>query len=236
MKMPMIHPIRILPFAVLAALGAGCGGAVKAKVQLSNASTSALVAATAGRGSDISILDITDIPSGATPVTPTAFKMKIIQAYLVEDVDISSSNNVGKVQRIWVNPDCSSDNGCTDANVGLFDLIDPTAANAKLNSQNLDIDMGTYRYVRVEFCQGGASGNNVQYQVSGGSVIDKTYGGCAVTSKKMEPALELKIGDNVTIALDYNLNDGELYSISAGDCTATAPCLSSIGLSPRIVS
>jgi hypothetical protein len=228
--------MRTLRFGTLAvslamlAIGTGCGGSGKAKIQLSK---------TTSGGSSLRdrAMSASDIPAGGTVEVPTVFQMKFLSAYLAEDVD-SNQNNVGNVQRVWVNPDCPSADGCTDAQVGYFDLIDPAAANTQLNSQThaSEIDLGTYRYVRIDFCIGGATGNNVKYKTAAMSAeTEVQYGGCGVTSAKLDPPLELKKGEDVTIRLDYDLTQGPLYSISGGSCTSTAPCLSGIQLSPAIV-
>ena len=56
-----------------------------------------------------------------------------------------------------MNSSCPSEDGCSDSDVGYFDLIDPSAANAELNSQAREIATGTYRYVRLEFGAGNLS-------------------------------------------------------------------------------
>ena len=51
-------------------------------------------------------------PSGFTCLTPTSFQMKILAAYVVEDIDPTTSDNVGQVGMVWLNPKCSSINDC----------------------------------------------------------------------------------------------------------------------------
>jgi hypothetical protein len=51
---------------------------------------------------------------------------------------------------IWVNEGCHDDIAqCTELNTEFFELINPTAANATLNSQGRSIEAGTYKAVRV---------------------------------------------------------------------------------------
>ncbi|HEY6876858.1 MAG TPA: hypothetical protein VI299_02520 [Polyangiales bacterium] len=175
-----------------------------------------------------------------TPIPATRFEMKILSAYLVEDVDPGSMDNVGQVQRVWVNPDCPSANGCRDSDVGFFDLTDPTEANQALNSQALEIETGTYRYVRVEFCVGGAQGNIVRYQTAAmPAPVEAPYGGCGVTSARMDPPVELKDGETITVALSYDLAKEPLYyaagSDHCGSIDTPTPCLGGVSLRPSIV-
>lgn len=220
----------VLVCLVTMAMLTGCGSSGTAKIQLNKTS----LAAPARIQGDVRSV-MTSFPSEGTAITPTTFQMKFMQAYLSEDID-ANQNNVGKVQRIWVNPDCADPNTCSDADVGFFDLIDPTAANAKLNSQNASIDTGTYRYVKIDFCVGSAKAPNVKYQAPGGAITEKTYGGCGVTSAKIDPPVTLQKGDTITIRLDYDLTKGPLYSMPGSDtCTSTTPCLGGIELVPAIV-
>ena len=90
--------------------------------------------------------------------------------------------------------------------------------------------------MRIEFCIGGAQGNNVKYKTADmPAEVETQYGGCGETSAKMDPPVELKKGETVTIALDYDLSQGPVYTMGAGSCTTTSPCLSGITLNPRIV-
>ncbi len=175
-------------------------------------------------------------PEGATAIAPTDFGLKMLSAYLAEDVDPDSQNNVGAVARVWVNRDCPSDDGCTDADVGFSDLIDPTALNQTLAGEARPVAVGSYRYIRFDFCIGGATGANVRFATAGtAKPVELTYGGCGVTSLRAEPAIEVVEGSLVRVALDYDLDGGTLYAFDAGSCTVDAPCLSSLDLTPRVV-
>ncbi|MCX5743507.1 MAG: hypothetical protein NT062_13520 [Proteobacteria bacterium] len=175
-----------------------------------------------------------DNPTGSQAVTPTAFAVKFVQAYVVEDVDPITMDNRGMVSRVWVHPDCPSDDGCADTDVSFVDLIDPVAANAAFASQARAIDVGTYRYVRFELCVGGPHGPNVRFEAGGAPARELTYGGCGLTSAALDPPLELAVGDAVTVRLDYDLSSGILYATGDSSCTATQPCLSSLAFTPRL--
>lgn len=175
-------------------------------------------------------------PSGFTCIDPTSFKMKILAAYVVEDIDATTSNNVGQVGMVWLNSKCSSINDCKPSMVDYSDLTNPTDFNDELNSQALAIPTGTYRYVRIEFCQGSADSDNVQV-TNGSSTKEFTYGGCGVTSSALSTPIELQEGQSLKISVGYDLSDGEVYwSSGGGSCqSSTDFCLGGIELVPSIV-
>jgi hypothetical protein len=171
-----------------------------------------------------------------TCVTPTEFEMKILAAYVVEDVDPDTQNNVGEISRVWVNPDCPEDGTCLPADVEYMSLEDPTSFNAVLNSQARSIVPGTYRYVRLEFCQGAPGSDNVK-ATYGGVEISKEYGGCGVTSAALSAPLVLNDGETFTINVAYDLSDGEVYqSGGGGSCDNPLFCIGGIELVPSIVA
>ncbi len=174
-------------------------------------------------------------PSGFTCIAPTSFQMKILAAYVVEDIDPDTSNNVGQVGMVWLNPKCSSINDCKPSYVDYSDLTDPTTFNEALNSQALAISTGTYKYVRLEFCQGSADSSNVKV-TSGSSTKEFTYGGCGVTSTVLANPITVGEGDSLKIAVSYDLSDGEVYWASGGgSCpSATDFCIGGIDLVPSI--
>lgn len=175
-------------------------------------------------------------PNGFTCINPTSFKMKILAAYVVEDVDPATSDNVGQVGMVWLNPKCSSINDCKPSMVDYSDLTDPTAFNAELNSQAIAVKTGNYKYVRLEFCQGSADAVNVKVN-SGSAEKEFTYGGCGVTSVALSSPISLTEGQSITIAVSYDLKDGEVYYASGGgSCpSASSFCIGGIDLVPSIV-
>lgn len=175
-------------------------------------------------------------PSGFTCIAPTAFKMKILAAYVVEDIDPTTSNNVGQVGMVWLNPKCSTINDCKPSMVDYSDLTDPTAFNTELNSQAIGVKVGSYKYVRLEFCQGSADSPNVKV-TSGSTTKEFTYGGCGVTSVALSTAITVSEGQSLTIAVSYDLKDGEVYWASGGSScpSATDFCIGGINLVPSIV-
>jgi hypothetical protein len=183
-----------------------------------------------------------DAETGFTPhaITATQFEMKILSAYISEDVDPTTMNNVGRSERIWVNPKCPDANGCRDSDVDYFDLSDPSQANLALNSQGLEIAAGSYRYVRVEFCIGGARGNIIRYKTASmPAALEATYGGCGVTSERLDPAVEVTDGSSIMIALEYDLSKEPLYwadgSTTCGSLDTATPCIGGITLTPQVV-
>jgi hypothetical protein len=228
-----MHRVPMILVGVLTvSAAAACSESGKVSVQLSpvRGSTQALTQAAV----QMQALD------QLQPIPAQVFEMKILSAYLTEDVDPVSMNNIGRSERIWVNPDCPSANDCRDSHVGFFDLSDPAEANRQLNEQGLEIATGSYRYVRVTFCIGGAQGSIVRYKTAGmTAAVEAPYGGCAVTSERLEPAVEVQDGDTITIALEYDLNKQPLYYVagspSCGSLDTSTPCLGGISLTPKVV-
>lgn len=198
------------------------------KLQLASVTASSLAS-----HQPISILGT--CPSGFTCITPTSFKMKILAAYVVEDIDPTTSNNVGQVGMVWLNPKCSTINDCKPSMVDYSDLTDPTAFNTELNSQAIGVKTGSYKYVRLEFCQGSADASNVKV-TSGSTTKEFTYGGCGVTSAALATPITVSEGQSLTITVSYDLKDGEVYWAAGGSCSsATDFCIGGINLVPSIV-
>lgn len=175
-------------------------------------------------------------PTGFTCITPTSFQMKILAAYVVEDVDPVTSDNVGQVGMVWLNPKCSTINDCKPSMVDYSDLTDPTAFNAELNSQAIGVKVGSYKYVRLEFCQGSADSSNVKV-TNGSTTKEFTYGGCGVTSVALSTPVTVTEGQSLTISVSYDLKDGEVYWASGSDSCSSASnfCIGGIDLVPSIV-
>lgn len=198
------------------------------KLQLSSVTTASLAS-----HQPISILGT--CPSGFTCITPTSFQMKILAAYVVEDIDPATSNNVGQVGMVWLNPKCSTINDCKPSMVDYSDLTDPTAFNTALNSQAIGVKTGSYKYVRLEFCQGSADASNVKV-TSSSTTKEFTYGGCGVTSTALATPITVSEGQSLTIAVSYDLKDGEVYWAAGGSCSsATNFCIGGIDIVPSIV-
>jgi hypothetical protein len=219
-----------IAFAFCCTAAVGCAGSGHAKVQLTPAT---------GLARAIISGEQTNADVQLTPIPAEQFELKILSAYLTEDVG-PAMENTGRSERIWVNPGCPSADACRDSDVDYFDLSDPEEANRQLNSQGLAIAPGSYRYVRVEFCIGGARGNIVRYKSAAmPAAVEATYGGCAVTSERLEPAVEITDGSTVTIALEYDLTQQPLYyavgSDTCGSLDSLTPCLGGVTLTPKVV-
>lgn len=152
----------------------------------------------------------------------TALRLKVVAAYLTEDVDPATSNNLGASAMIWLNPQCGGDiDSCNVDGMDLpagpritdyFDLARSTdQVNAELNSQGAPVAPGTYRFARIELCK--ASGGQVQPTVptlmwKGPDMAAEqpfTSGDCGRTSLAFDPPLVLAGGDAVEITLGYDL-------------------------------
>lgn len=155
--------------------------------------------------------------------TPTLYEMKFIAAYLAEDIDPGTGNNIGKTSMFYLNPQCNNDIGHCDIDAGnngvngepiteivtnFFDFTDTAAANTAVNAQGLSIDAGTYKYVRLEFCKGGAGSNNIRYQdATMAAAYAYRRGACTVNSAEMVPPMVLEAGGTVTVTLAYDTTE-----------------------------
>jgi hypothetical protein len=153
----------------------------------------------------------------------TSLRLKLIAAYLAEDVDPLTMNNTGQDAMIWLNPECADDiSGCNVSGLShpdggprvtqYFDLARPTEeVNAELNAQDQPIEPGTYRYARVEMCkmlQGETLPTVPMLMWKGPGMTAEqpfTSGDCGRTSLAFDPPLVIAAGDAVTISLGYDL-------------------------------
>jgi hypothetical protein len=151
----------------------------------------------------------------------TAFKMKLIAAYLAEDINPTTQNNVGVTSMFYLNPECGDDiTHCdTDGSVNggraedgnpwahivdeLFDFSDVPSVNNALNSQSRSIEATTYRYVRLEFCKYSPTTHNISWTY-GGTTNTFAQSSCNVTAA-IPGGLTVNDGDSVTINLAYSL-------------------------------
>ncbi len=184
------------------------------------------------------IADAMDIALQVDATKPvfTSFKMKLVAAYLAEDVDPTTQDNIGKTEMIYLNPECENDiSECGLPGSGLkhlvqnyFDFSDPELANAALNAQSLSVAAGTYKYVRIEFCKYSVS-ENISYQIENGAEKTASLNTCGITSAEAETPMVLAAGKSVTINLAYDLQDF-LYPSSTD--YGNGLCDDSAGISP----
>jgi len=154
----------------------------------------------------------------------TVLRLKLIAAYLAEDVDPVTMNNVGATEMIWLNPQCQGDiSGCNVSGFAepaggpritdYFDLARPTAeVNAELNSQAAVITPGSYRYARIEMCKayGAATvpADPTLMWRGPGMTAEQPFasGDCGRSSLAFDPPLELAEADSVIVTLGYDLD------------------------------
>jgi hypothetical protein len=160
----------------------------------------------------------------ATLSTPSAFRLKLIAAYLAEDIDPVTENNIGMTSMFYINPECGEDlmhcnvaDGTAEDGLPYDHIISTffdftqgnVAVNQALNAQDREIEPGTYRYVRLEFCkQSDPNAPNASWQ--GGLVNQEvrfTSNNCVVNSAVMDPPLVLKDGDSAIVQLSYDYSD-----------------------------
>lgn len=154
---------------------------------------------------------------------PANFKMKLIAAYLTEDIQAGSGSNTGITSRFYENNACAGDLMHCDVSAGtgedgapidkiVTDYFDfgPTAnPNAALNAQNNPVEAATYKYVRLEFCKyNAANAPTVQWGGSfSGNAVSGEYRAnqCGVDSAELSPPITIEAGDTATITLSYSL-------------------------------
>lgn len=202
-------PRRTILFS-MALLVMGCGGSANVTLRMSN---DTLVPKSHPKST---------IRYGA----PSYLGMKLVAAYLVEDVDPASLNNIGNVAMIWLNPACQGNiDGCGTAESlasalrDFFDFARPTAeVNAALNAQGHAVPTGTYRYARLEFCKYGAGTvPNVQWAASEMAAPHGFVSGeCGVTSEAFAEPIVLTAGDSVAVTLSYDLGRSVRVGPSGG--------------------
>ena len=217
----MRHHVVAFAVALSTCFSAACSSGPTASVKLTlrnGSNASSLSGASLG---GIGLRDV-GAPPPSTPASTSHFAMRLVKVYLVEDVDAQNQNNVGAVGIVWESPHCAAPGNCD-----YFEFARPTAAvNADLNSQSLPVSAGTYRYVRIEFCEGGPAGPNVRWQADGmASPHEFTLGECGVTSTKFDPPLVLGSGDSVSVALGYDLSTASIVGNVTPDSPATMPAL-----------
>jgi len=196
-------PALILMSLLFSACGAGQGSA---KLQFRDAG------ATNARIQNASVAPAADA---------TAFQMKLIAAYLAEDINPSTQNNVGVTSMFYLNPECNDDimHCDTDGSVhgglaedgnpwtgivdALFDFSNVTNVNTALNAQSRSIDAATYRYVRLEFCKYAPTTPNISWSYAG-NTYSFAQSSCNVTAA-IPGGLTVEDGDSVTIQLAYSL-------------------------------
>lgn len=173
---------------------------------------------------------------------PTVFQMKLIAAYVAEDIDSSSGSNVGNTGMIYLNNDCSEDIMHCDISAGTaedgqpmskvitsyFDFGASSAAvNAALNAQGREVSAGSYKYVRLEFCKyNSGNSDNIQWAdgtvVATGSPRSFKRNSCTVNSAVISPALSVTAGSSITIRVAYDLDDAITTGSCSGDDSVTS--------------
>ena len=165
----------------------------------------------------------------------TSLRLKLIAAYLAEEVDPATMNNVGNTAMVWLNDQCADDiSGCNVSGEPLpagprvtdyFDFARPTdEVNAQLNSQGRSVPPGSYRYARLELCKSYdpstlPSDPTLMWRAPGMTdEVPFTSGDCGRTSLPFEPALELADGDTVEVTLGYDLASAIIAGPNVQQC------------------
>lgn len=176
----------------------------------------------------------------------TSLRLKLIAAYLAEDVDPVTMNNRGTTAMVWLNAQCDDDiGGCNVSGTAspagprvteYFDFARPNdEVNAQLNSQGRSVPAGTYRYARIELCKSYdqttlPTDPTLLWRAPG--MADEQpliTGDCGRTSLPFDPPLELADNDTIEVTLGYDLASAivagpDVQQCSGGHCyRACAP-------------
>ena len=181
-----------------------------------------MISACDGASASLQLANDTPVARRDLLADGTSLRLKMIAAYLTEDVDPVSMDNLGKSEMIWINPQCGGDiSTCNVDGFALpagpritdyFDLARSNdQINAELSSQDLPVAPGTYRYARLALCKAfGASQATVPTMMWKGRDMTSeqpfTSGDCGRTSLAFDPPLVVAAGDAVAITLGYDLD------------------------------
>lgn len=214
----MRHSCRSFPALLISAALSACTGTASARLELANHTPAAAPRA------DRVLAD------------GTSLRVKLIAAYIAEDVDPVTQDNRGSTAMIWLNPECGGDiSGCNVAGMAqppgprvlrYFDLARPSAeVNAELNSQDAPIDPATYRYARVELCKSYSGQTQAEVPTlmwrGPDMAAEQPFvsGDCGRTSLAFDPPLVVAAGDAVTISLGYDLAAAVVAGVPAPGAT-----------------
>jgi hypothetical protein len=195
---------------MVAVVASGCTSGANVKLSLSNQTS------TAARTIDIA-------------ADGTELQLKLLTVSLAPDVDPVTMDNIGVSANIWIAPECAADpSNCNVDGFTLpaggprvtqyFDLARPSeAVNADLEAEMTQVDVGSYRYVRLEMCKalGGQTEATVPTLLWAGPGIAEqsfTSGDCGRTSLPFDPPLTVAAGDTLAVTLGYDLS----HAIVAG--------------------
>jgi hypothetical protein len=220
------HALRLALAAVLSACGSSSSSSGSAVLKFhGSVGGTGLRAAASTQVSTLAV----------APSTTTIFQMKMIAAYLSEDIDPATQNNVGHTPMIYLNPDCQGDIEHCDISAGTapdgkpithivqsyFDFALPAdQVNAALNAQAYPVQTGSYRYVRIEFCKyNSGNANNVTWGTVDTGAIEFNEGVCVV-SAAISPPVSIGSGEVITITLNYDL----VGTLQTGDSASGQSC------------
>jgi len=163
-----------------------------------------------------------------------------------------TSRRADRVTESCANPECDGDNSSCNVDgfaqpagpriKSYFDLSRSTdEVDAQLESEDMPIDPGSYRYARVELCkaldgESQASVPTMKWMGPGmAAEVPFTSGDCGRTSLPFDPPLVIAAGDTVQVDLGYDLSKAivsgapepmSLYSI-AGNSQFFRACVDS---------
>ena len=159
-----------------------------------------------------------------TTEAATAFQMKLIAVYLTEDIDPDTGSNIGATALVYLNEECEDDISHCDISTGpaedgtdmahiistYFDFAQSSAdVNAAINAQGNDIDVGTYKYARLEFCKyNAADSENIKWN-STSVAAEQSFqrDQCTVNSAEFAEPIVLADGDTTTVTLGYDISE-----------------------------
>lgn len=176
---------------------------------------------------------------GAIQSKPSTFQMKLIAAYLSEDIDPTTLNNTGMTGFFYLNPECNNDIMHCDISGGIAEDGEPMSqiirsyfdfgqssddVNLALNAQKHSITAQSYKYVRLEFCKyNSENSKNIIWGTQATGSVELQRNECGVNSAVFDPPLELVKGDEITVTLSYSM-EGKIQTGSdakGDDCVGS---------------
>lgn len=184
-------------------------------------------------------------------ITPSYLGIKLIAAYIVENVDPITQNNVGTITMFYTNPQCLGDLSKCGVNPETDEILvedyfdfsqDSAAVNTALGAQASEVTPGTYRYVRLEFCKEGTGGNpNIAFKAADMASNHGFPVSMCTVNAELDPPLVIVAGDTVEISLAYDITGSVLVqasNVGSNDyCTDTSPsyCLTVPTFTPAAI-
>ena len=106
--------------------------------------------------------------------------------------------------------------------------------NQAVNAQRRAVEVGTYRYVRMEFCKGVYGTPNVRFMASP-MTEPYEYGVSMCTVDSIRIEFDVADGDEVTVELQYSIDNILTQGGSGNNCSPDGYCLQLPQFVPQVI-